>query len=133
MVQFYMPGSEELFDSLIQKEVETNYKLEGLDGEWEKEQEIINVMLGDRAAKRPNGFVHKKNTKPWPISKKLPIPKHLKTIQKAGGLSFCKKIAKIAPKNIPQFILDNPHTGKGYLSTYNDYTMIITHCEDIMI
>ena len=68
MTQFYMPGSDELFDSLMKKEVESNYKLEGIDREWEEEQAMINVMLGDRG-KRPNGFVHKKVAKPWPISK----------------------------------------------------------------
>ena len=51
-----------------------------------------------------NGFVHKKVAKPWPISNNLPIPKHLQIIQKAGGLPFCREVAKIKPANVPKFI-----------------------------
>lgn len=61
MTHFYMPGTQELYNSLINKEVENNYQLEGIDREWEEQQTMVNVMLGDRAARRPNGFVHKKS------------------------------------------------------------------------
>ena len=126
-----MPGSQELYNSLIDMEVEKNFLLVKLDEEWEQQQNMMNVMLGDRAARRPNGFIHKKNAKPWPIANNLQLPKHLQIIQNAGGLPFCKEVAKIVPENVPEFIINNPTFGKGYLSTYKDYNMIVVHCEEL--
>ena len=90
MIQFTMPGSEELAESMFSKEVESDYRLEAIDGEWENEQMKINMMVGDRG-KRPNGFVHKKIAKPWPINSNLALPKKLQLIQNAGGLQRSQK------------------------------------------
>ena len=115
MSQLFMPGSQELYNSLIDMEVEKNFLLVKLDEEWEQQQNMMNVMLGDRAAKRPNGFIHKKNAKPWPIANNLQLPKHLQIIQNAGGLPFCKEVAKIVPENVPEFIINIPFQKLDYL------------------
>ena len=93
MIQFTMPGSEELAESMFNKEVESDFRLEGIDAEWENEQMRINMMVGDRG-KRPNGFVHKETAKPWPVNGKLDLPKKLQLIQNAGGLQRSQKNVK---------------------------------------
>ena len=44
-IHFDMPGSEALFDSLIDKEVETDWKLVGIDEDFEKEDRLIAATL----------------------------------------------------------------------------------------
>ena len=112
IAQFYMPGSVELFNSFVNKEVETHGFLKDIDEEYEKEQEIISQTLGDRGF-RP-GRHHKKTGEPWPISGNLPLPEFLTTIENAGGLPFCKALSKIEPENLPEFVKTNPGFGKGY-------------------
>jgi len=100
---FNYPGDENLYQSLINKEVETNKLLNGLDKEFEDEQkQIIAMEEGDRAKgkgkkkkQRPNGFVYKPNAKPWPINGNLPVPAGLQLINNAGGLPFCREFYKI--------------------------------------
>jgi len=98
---FNYPGDENLFQSLINKEVETNKFLKGIDEEFEEEQKKIIAMAEDDDRgkkfykKRPNGFVYKPNAKPWPINGNLPVPAGLQLINNAGGLSFCREFYKI--------------------------------------
>lgn len=127
-VQFNMPGSEELFESLVNKEVETNGFLRDLDEEYEKEQKMVQMTLGDRS-NRPG--THKPNGKPWPISGNLPLPEFLRIIEKAGGLPFCKELQKMKPENVPSFLVTVPFFSSGYLSTFPTYSMLIDQCSEL--
>ena len=97
---YSFPGDAELFQSFINKEVENNYLLKGLDEEFEDEQKKILMTVGDRTH-RPG--THKPNGKPWPISDNLPLPEGLSMIQNAGGLSFCREFYKTEPENVNSF------------------------------
>ena len=97
---YNFPGDAELYQSLINKEVETNYLLKGLDEEFEDEQKLIIMTVGDRGH-RPG--THKPNGKPWPISNNLPLPAGLSMIQNAGGLQFCQEFYKTKPENVNNF------------------------------
>ena len=129
--QFLIPGSNELFQSLIDKEVESDYLLSGLDKEFDEEQQRIAMTLGDRSNHRPGN--HNKHTgKAWPISGNMPIPEHLTTIKNAGGIAFCRELSKIDPKNIDKFIKDSKNEGKWkIISTYADYKMLKDQCDDL--
>ena len=90
---FDMPGSQELFDSLINKEVETDWKLVGIDEEFEKDEKVVMMAIGDRFH-RPGHF-NKINNKSWPISSNLQLPVSLTLIEKSGGLPFCKSVSPV--------------------------------------
>lgn len=97
---YNFPGDADLYQSLINKEVETNDLLNGINEEFEEEQKMMSLTVGDRGH-RPGA--HDAFGEPWPISGDLPIPEGLSIIENAGGLSFCQEFYKIKPENMIAF------------------------------
>ena len=121
LTHFEMPGSEELFESLLNKEVELDWRLEGLDREYEKVDRIMSFTVGDENH-RPG--IHDYNQmKSWPIDVDSQIPTSLLKIKEAGGIRFCKELAELNPEHIPTPII----------STYTAYAVLSAHCEEIYI